>query len=214
MVLKLPPALERIFWALEKTFQFFAYFWLRKLKPFSGKGRQNIITWLNQNLVIESFLENAFEATLSLPTNVLSVRKGHFSVFCIFLSDEVETVFWESKTELWILLNSNLVTGSWSYFEVKNNFLSFSKGDFSVFCKFLIDEIEIIFLESESKHQKLCKSKFGHRKHYRKCFRSYLDLKNKCSEHSKRSFFSFFEVFEWQSWNRSLGKQERASKII
>ena len=31
--------------------------------------------------------------------NILSVWKEHFSVFCTFLSDEVETVFWESEAK-------------------------------------------------------------------------------------------------------------------
>ena len=135
-------------WAFEKSiFQFFASFWVTKLKPFSGKVRQSVQNYLNQNLVIGSFLENGFEATLSSKTNVLSVWKEHFSVFCKFLSDEVETIFWES----------------------------------------------------EAKCSKLFRSKFGHRKLLRKWFWSYLELKNECSERLKRAFFSFLQIFEWRS---------------
>ena len=87
-----------MFWAFEKSiFQFFANFWVTKLKPFSGKVRQSIQNYWNQNLIIGSFLENGFEATLSSKTNVVSVWKEHFSVFCKFLSDEVETIFWEME---------------------------------------------------------------------------------------------------------------------
>ena len=46
-----------------------------------------------------SFFENGFEATLSSKMNVLRVWKGHFSFFPKLLGGEVETVFWESKTE-------------------------------------------------------------------------------------------------------------------
>ena len=70
------------------------------MKPCSGKKRQSEANYLNQDLVIGSFLENGFEATLSSKANVLSVLKGHVSVFCKFLSGEVETVFWESETKL------------------------------------------------------------------------------------------------------------------
>ena len=75
-----------------------------------GKVRQSVHNYLNQNLLIGSFLENGFKATLNSKTNVLSVWKGHFSVFCKVLSEEVETVFWESETMLrnlcWEVLES------------------------------------------------------------------------------------------------------------
>ena len=131
-------------WTYENAiFQFFANFWVTKLKPFSGKVRQSVQNYLNQNLVIRSFLENGFEGTLSSKTNVLSVWKMHFSVFCKFLSDKVETVFWES----------------------------------------------------EAKHSKLFKSKFGHKELLRKWFWRNLELKNECSERLKSAFFQFFANF-------------------
>ena len=156
-------AQKRIFWAFEKSiFQSFPSFWVKKLKPFSSKVRQSVQTYLNQNLLIGSFLENGFGATLSSKTNILGVWKGHFSVFCKFLSDEVET----------------------------------------------------IFRESEAKHLRLFKSKFGHKKLIRKWFRSYLELKNECCERLKRAFFSFLQVFEWRSWNHFLGKWGKAFRTI
>ena len=154
---------NEMFWAFEKSiFQFFPNFWVAKVKPFSGKVWQSIQNYLNQNLVIGSFLENGFEATLSSKTNVVSVWKEHFSVFCKFLSDEVETIFWESEAKL----------------------------------------------------LKLFKSKFGHRKLLRKWFRSYLELKNECCEHLKRAFFSFLQVFEGRSWICFLVKRGNAAKTL
>ena len=98
--------LRKWFWSFLKLdvfeksiFQFFANFWLTKLKPFPGKVRQGVQNYLNQNLVIGSFFKNGFEATLSWKTNVLSIWKGHFSIFCKFLSDEVETIFWEREAK-------------------------------------------------------------------------------------------------------------------
>ena len=59
----------------------FANFWATKLKPFSGKVRQSVQQFLNQNLNGGDFLENIFKATLSSKMNILSVWKGHFSDF-------------------------------------------------------------------------------------------------------------------------------------
>ena len=73
---------------------------MRKLKSFLRKVRQSVQNYSNQNLVLSSFLENSFEATLSSKANILSVSKGHFSVFCKFSSHEDETVFWERKAML------------------------------------------------------------------------------------------------------------------
>ena len=94
------------FWQ-SHNFQFFANFLATKLKPFFGKVRQSVQIYLNQNLVIGSFLENGFEATLRSKMNVLSVWKKHFSVFCEFLNDEVETAFQKSEAECSNLFKSN-----------------------------------------------------------------------------------------------------------
>ena len=57
----------------------------------------------NQNLVIETFLENGFEAILSSRTNVL--------VFCRFLIDEVP--FYEKvRQSVQNYLNQNLIIAS------------------------------------------------------------------------------------------------------
>ena len=89
-----------VFSGFEKgIFQFFANFWVIVLKPFSEKVIQSVQNFSNQNLVISSFLENGFGATLSSKTKVLSVWKKHFSFLGKFLSDEVETVFWESEAK-------------------------------------------------------------------------------------------------------------------
>ena len=96
-------------WAFEKgVFQFFANFWVIKVKPFSGKARQSVQSCLNQNLAIGNFLENFFEATLTSKINVLSVWKGHFSHFCKFFSEEVLTVFWEGEGKCSNLFKSKL----------------------------------------------------------------------------------------------------------
>ena len=60
---------------------------------------ESVQIYLNQNLVIGSFLEKHFEATLSSKTNVLRVWKECISYFCEFLSDKIEKNFWESEAK-------------------------------------------------------------------------------------------------------------------
>ena len=96
----------------------------------------------------------------------------------------------------------------------KPNFLSIWKNHISVFGKFLSDEVETIFKESEAKLSKLFKSKFGHRKLLRKWFSSYLELKNECSECLESVFFCFLQIFQWRSWSRFVGKRDNAAKTL
>ena len=171
MVLELPWAEKRMFWAFGKSiFQFFAKFSLKKLKPFLGEVRQRIQSYLNQSLVIGSFLENSFEAILSSKMSVVIVWKEQCSVLCKFLSDKVERISWESEARRWTLFISKFghksfvengfeATLSWN-----TNVLSLWKEHFSVFCKFLSDEVETICWKSYTKRWRLFKSKFGPRK--------------------------------------------------
>ena len=142
-------------------FQVFVYFWVAKLKSFSGKVRQSVQISLNQNSFTGSFLENGFEVTLSSKTNVVSVWIEHFSVFCKLLSDEVEIIFWKSET----------------------------------------------------KRSRLFKSKFGHRKLIRKWFWSCLELKKKCSERLKKVIFQCFVNFRVTKLKPFFGKVRQSVKI-
>ena len=140
MVFKLPWGEKPMFWAFEKgIFEFFANFWVPKLKPFPGKLRESVENYLNQNLVKGSFLENGCEATLSWKVNVLSVWKVHLSVFWKLLTGEVETLFCESvvkrsKLFKWKFGHRKILRKSfWSYLgpenecseRLKKTFLSF-----------------------------------------------------------------------------------------
>ena len=119
-------------------------------------------------------------------------------------------------------LNSKLVigcileNGSEAILSSKPTVLSVWKGDFSVSCKFLSDEVETIFRETEARNQKLLKSKFGHRKLIRKLFCSSLELKNECSEPLKKTLLSFCEVLgdevETTSW-KSDAKRQKLFKL-
>ena len=127
MVLELPWAQKWMFRAFEKSiFQFCANFWMMKLKPLSRKVRRSVQIYLNQTLGIRNFLENGFGATLNSKANVVSIWKGHFSVFCKFFSDEVETVFWESEARYSKLFKSKFGHMKlprkwfWRYFKLKS----------------------------------------------------------------------------------------------
>ena len=63
---EVPSTKNRIFWVFQKSIiHLFGNFWMMKLKPFSGKVKENVQHYLNQNLVIGSFLENGFWGTFN-----------------------------------------------------------------------------------------------------------------------------------------------------
>ena len=148
-----------MFWAFEKSiweehFPFFVNFWVTKLKPFSGKVKQSVQNYLNQNLVIGSFFK-WFWSYLELKNECSKRLKRAFFSFLQFLRDEAETIFWESEAKQSKLFKSKfghrklLRKWFWSYLEL-TNVLSVWKEHFSVFCKFLSDEVETVFRESEA----------------------------------------------------------------
>ena len=124
--------------------------------------RQSVQNYSNQNYGRRTFLENGFRATLISKANFLSVWKKHFPVLCKFLSDEIETFWWESEAE-------------WS---------------------------------------KLFNSKLRHKSYLSKWFWSNLKLKNECCERFKRAFFRFLQVFEWRKWNHFLRKWGKVLESI
>ena len=210
MVLKLPWAQKLMFWAFQKSnVQFFGNLWV---KPFSGKVRQSILNYLNLILLIWSFLENSFGAILSSKTNVLTVWKEHFSFFCKHLSDEVETILWESEAKHSKLFRSNfrymghLTKWFWGNFQLKNEWSECLKRAFFTFLQTFEWRSWKHFLVKWGKALKLLKSRFGHRKLLRKWFWIYLDLKNECCECLNRVFFRFLQLFVWLSWKHFLGK--------
>ena len=144
------------------VFQILTNFSVTKVKSLPGKVRESVQDYLNENLVEWSIIENVFH-TLTSKVNVVNIWKEHFSAFCWFLSDEFETLFWKSEGKHSKLFQSNFsrkkLLKKWfrSYLELKRNIVSLWKGHFTVFCKFLRDEVEITFRESEAKRPKLFK---------------------------------------------------------
>ena len=56
------------------------------------------------------------------------------------------------------------------------------------FCTFFSEQVENVFRESKAR---LCKSEVGHRKHSRKLFWNYLEVKSKCTTEPWRQFSVF-----------------------
>ena len=108
MLFEQPWAQKRMFRAFEKAiFQFFASFWVTRLKLFSGKVEQSIQDYLDQTFGHSELMRKSFWATWSPKTNVMSVWKKHFSDFCKFLTDKVVTMIWQIEAKRSKPFNSN-----------------------------------------------------------------------------------------------------------
>ena len=85
MVLKLLLGQKQIFFAFwNGAFHFCANTWVTKLNPFSERVRQRVENLSDQSLVVQSFLENSFEATLWLKANAMNRWTWYFPVFVTF----------------------------------------------------------------------------------------------------------------------------------
>ena len=172
-------------------------------------------------MVISSALENDFEATWLSKTNILSLWKWHFWLFWKFLSDEVETVFWEIEAK-WSKLfkfkvshRKHFIKRFWSYlWDQKRLLWAFANGIFHFFWKFLNDEVETVSWKNEKKHSKLIKLRVGHRKHFRKCFWSSLEVKNECPEPLELVFSVFSKLLSDEFKTVFLRKRSKTFKTV
>ena len=150
----------------KQGFSVFCKFLSDEVETILGKDTQSVQNYLNQNMGIKNFLENGFGAK----ADVAGIWEKHFSVFCKFLSVEVQTIFEKVMQSVQNYSDQNLgiTTFLQKYFganlRLKTNFLRFSKKHFPDFCKFLTAEVETICCKSEARRSRLFKSKFRHRK--------------------------------------------------
>ena len=113
-----------------------------------GKVRQSIKNCLNQNLLIGTFLENGFKASLSSKTNIVGVWKLHFFSFLQDFDWWSWNHFLGKSGKCSKLFKSKLghrklrTEWFWRYLKLKN--------ECSVFCKFLSNKVETVFWESET----------------------------------------------------------------
>ena len=143
MVLKIFWAQTRITWAFEKSiFKFFASFWVKKLKFFFGKVRQSVQNYLNQNLVIQSFLKNGFGRYLELKSKCFKrSNRAFLSFFGIFWVEKLKAFTEKVRGSLKNYLNHNLVIDSFLEYPFlatmnsKTIVLILWKDNFPLFCK-------------------------------------------------------------------------------
>ena len=110
--MKLPWAQKRMLWPFEKSiFQVFAIFWVTKLKPFDGNVTQSVQISLNQSLLVVSFLENGFEATLGSKKMLWVFEKGIFQFFGNFWVTKLKPFPGKARQSVQDCLNQNLVVG-------------------------------------------------------------------------------------------------------
>ena len=125
MVFKLPWNKKKQMFGMSENsiFHIFGNFWVTELKVFFGKARQNLENYLSPKFIMGSIL-----VTLKSKTNIMGVWKWRFLLFCKFLSDKAENIFWDSKAKPSKLLNSKvwhmnrLRKSLSSYLEVKNEY--------------------------------------------------------------------------------------------
>ena len=108
---------------------------------------------------------------------------------------------------------STLEIGFEATLKSKTNVLSVWKWLFNFFCTFFSEQVENVFGGSKGKHTRLCKSEVGHRKHFRKWFWNYFEVKSICTtEPLKKATFRFLHFLEPWSWNR-LNECESKAKF-
>ena len=153
-----PWAQKWLLWASEKDiFHFFETFWVTKLKPFSGKVSQSVQNYLNQNLVIGSFLEYRFEDTWAQKRRLWTFEKDIFQFFTNFWMTKLNWYSRKAMKNVQNSLNQNLAIARFLEKPFKANLSSKAnafgvwKGHFSFFFfKFLSEEVETVFWESET----------------------------------------------------------------
>ena len=94
------------------------------------------------------------------------------------------------------------------YQDRKIMYLLSENGVFYLFASFWMTMLKPFF----GKRGKPLETVYLKRKHFRKWFWSYIQIKNECFECLQMEFFTFLQIFEWQSWNCFLGKASQRNK--
>ena len=136
---------------------------------------------------------------------------GIFQFFCNFLSDKVETAFWESAAKHSKLFKSkfghrNLFRKS-LYIEVKNEYFDCLKIRFFTFLNSFERRSWKRYLGKQGKdnlNQWL----------FRKCSWIYLVVKSECPQRLEMIFFHFFASFSVTRLKSLLRKQGKAFKLV
>ena len=127
------------------------------------------------------------------------IKKGIFQVFANVWLTKLKWFYGKVRQRVQNCLNQNLLIRSFlgNDFETtlssKTNILTIWEGHFSVFCKFLSDEVKTIFWESEAKRSKLFKSKFGYIYYFENGFRAIWNTKTSVLSVWIEHFFKYLE---------------------
>ena len=117
--------------------------------------------------------------------------------------------FWTLQIFVFYL---KVASKSLSVLTQKTNVMNLWKWHFSLFCKFLSNEVETLFWNSEVKPSKLFKSNIGHRKNFRNGLETTLRWKTNVLRVQKWLFF--LANLKWRSWNHFWWKQGKDFKTI
>ena len=98
------------FW--NTIFPFFGNFWVTNLKPFSGKVRQSDQNYLNQNLVIGSFLKIVLQLPWTQKRTFLAFKKTIFLIFAKFWVTKLKRFSGKVRQSVQNYLTQNLVIGN------------------------------------------------------------------------------------------------------
>ena len=91
-------AQKPMFWPFEKTiFEFFANLWMTMLKAFSGKVRQSVQNFLNQNLVTGSFLQNALKVSWAQKRTFWAFENTIFKCFATCWATKLKQFSWKVR---------------------------------------------------------------------------------------------------------------------
>lgn len=152
------------------------------MKQFAGKARQSVLNCLKSKSITARVLNNGFKASVRSKTNILNTGKRHPSLFADLWVMKFKPFSGKVRQSISNYLNLKLIIGRTLEEDLQATSSSKTNVLSVFFYKFLSDEFETVLRKSKVKRSKPFKSEVGFRKHSRKWFSSYLEVKNECSE--------------------------------
>ena len=101
--------------SLKIAFSTFCKFLNDRVETISWESRKKRWKIMEGKVFNEEYFWKWFSYYLQVKTNVLSVQKCHFSLFCKCLNDKVKTVFWKSEAMPWKLIMWTVVRSILEY---------------------------------------------------------------------------------------------------
>ena len=204
-------------WLKYDFFHFFANFWMTKLKPFSGKGKQ--IPHINSNLrfSIASILENYFETTLRPKANVLSVWKWLFQSFANFWVTKLKLFSGKVRQSFQNYLNpksvkKHFIKWFWNCLKLKSKCSEDSNKAF--FGDFWVMKLKLFIRQARQSFQNYLNPKLIKVSILENGFEATLRWNTNVLRVEKCQFSLFGGIFEWLGWKCFPGKLRKAFKSV